>query len=204
MTHRVFTVRASTTRALAVLAAFSAAGALAGCGGDSETTIADGEEATIVLKEFEFDPSTIRLTAGTTVTLVLSNEGEKEHEMMAGHDVNMVDDVPSGFTEDFFATVDNLTVEPADALMMEGMDMGDEDMGDESMGDESMGDMAEEGEGEHAGHSGTMVAREPSETARITFTLTDESIGEWEMGCFEDDGAHWDDGMRGTIIVEEA
>lgn len=43
----------------------------------------------------------------------------------------------------------------------------------------------------------------PTQTASITFTVTEVSIGEWEFGCFEEDGAHWDDGMKGTLIVEE-
>lgn len=43
-----------------------------------------------------------------------------------------------------------------------------------------------------------------TETARITFTVTEASTGEWEFGCFEEDGAHWDDGMRAIIVVEEA
>lgn len=175
---------------------------VAACGGGEPATLADGEEVTIVMTESQFDPSEIRLAAGTTVTIVLTNEGEKDHEFMAGQEVHIEDGIPHGFESDFFDTVEGLTVDPPDALAssMEGMDTGDE-----SMSDTTMGDMAEEEEHEEDDmEMGFMVVREPAQTARITFTVTEASIGEWEIGCFEDDGVHWDDGMRGTIIVEEA
>lgn len=175
---------------------------VAACGGGEPATVADGGEVTIVMTESQFDPSEIRLAAGTTVTIVLTNEGEKDHEFMAGQEVHIEEGIPHGFESDFFDTVEGLTVDPPDALAssMEGMDMGEE-----SMSDTTMGDMA--GEEEHEEDDmemGFMVVREPAQTARITFTVTEASIGEWEIGCFEDDGVHWDDGMRGTIIVEEA
>lgn len=178
------------------------------CGGGGDT-LADGDEVTITLSEYEFDPAELHLTPGTTVTIVLENIGEKDHEFMAGHEVHVEDGIPHGFETDFFDTVDDLTIEPSDALAtsMEGMDMDDEAMDDEAMDDEmsdtTMGDM--EGEDEHMEmEMGVMVVREPTETASITFTVTEASIGEWEFGCFEEDGAHWDDGMRGTIVVEES
>ena len=181
---------------LAVVAA-SAATLLAACG-EGETAVADGEAATIVLTEFEFNPSAIRLTPGSTVTLELSNEGEEDHEFMIGRELNMVDGVPSGFVEDFFDTVEGLAVEPPDAL--EGMeDMADGEMADEEMADEEMADDAgEQEDGDHGGHTVMMVVRQPAQTATFTFTVTEASIGEWDIGCFEDDGAHWDDGMKGT------
>lgn len=180
------------------------------CGGGGET-VADGGEVTITMSEYQFDPSEIHLAVGTTVTFVLENEGEKDHELMAGHEVHMEDGIPHGFETDFFDTVSGLTIDPPDALEteMEGMDMGDDSM-DESMSDTTMGDMSSdttmagmEGEEEHM-DMGVMIAREPTETARITFTVTEDSVGEWDFGCFEEDGAHWDDGMKGKIIVEEA
>lgn len=181
----------------------------AACGGSS--ALADGGEVTIVMSEFQFEPSEVHLTPGTTVTFVLTNEGEKDHEFMAGHDVSIEDGVPHGFQSDFFDTVDDLSIDPPDALetSMEGMDMGSDttmgDMGsDTTMGDmgsdTTMGDMG--GDEDHM-DMGVMVVREPAQTARVTFTVTEASIGEWDFGCFEEDGAHWDDGMRGKIIVEE-
>lgn len=182
---------------------------LGACGGGE--TVADGGEVTIVMSEYQFEPSEIRLTPGTTVTFMLSNEGEKDHEFMAGQEVAIEDGIPHGFESDFFDTVDNLVIDPPDALEtsmegMEGMDMGsDTTMGDMAS-DTTMGDMEgdeDHSEGEEHMDMGVMVVREPTQTATITFTVTEASIGEWDFGCFEEDGAHWDDGMRGTIIVEE-
>lgn len=181
--------------------------AVAACGGGGQT-LADGDELTITLSEYQFEPSDIRLAPGTSVTIVLENTGEKDHEFMAGQEVHVEDGIPHGFESDFFETVEDLTIDPPDALAtsMEGMDMGGDDMGDEDMNemsDTTMGEM--EGEEEHMEEEmGVMVVREPTQTARISFTVTEDSIGEWEIGCFEEDGAHWDDGMRGTIVVEDA
>lgn len=178
----------------------------AACGGGGEA-LADGDEVTVTLSEFQFEPSDIRLTPGTTVTIRLENIGEKDHEFMAGREVHIEDGIPHGFESDFFDTVEGLTIDPPDALEsgMEGMDMGGESMSETTMGDmgsdTTMGDMAGE---EGMEDMGVMVVRAPTETATITFTVTEASIGEWEIGCFEEDGAHWDDGMKGTLIVEEA
>lgn len=174
-------------------------GACGGAGG----TLADGGELTIVMSEYEFSPSEIRLTPGTTVTIVLTNEGDKDHEFMAGHEVSLEDGIPHGFHSDFFDTVEDLSIDPPDALetSMEGMDMGSETTMGDMGSDTTMGDM--EGNEDHM-DMGVMVVREPAETATITFTVTEASVGEWDFGCFEEDGAHWDDGMRGTIVVEEA
>lgn len=179
---------------------------LGACGGGGEA-VADGGEVTIVMSEYQFEPSAITLTPGTTVTLVLSNEGEKDHEFMAGQEVSIEDGIPHGFDSDFFDTVEDLHIDPPDALetSMEGMDMGDEsmdDMGSTTTMQMDEGDDHSEDEEDHT-DMGVMVVREPAQTARVTFTVTDASIGEWEFGCFEEDGAHWDDGMKGTIIVEE-
>lgn len=193
----------TTISMLAILALLVAA-----CGGGGDT-LADGDEVTISLSEFEFEPAELRLTPGTTVTIRLENTGEKDHEFMAGQEVHLEDGIPHGFESDFFETVEGLSVDPPDALSssMEGMDMGDESMTDTTMGDME-GDEEEHTEDEDEEHvdmdMGFMVVREPAETATITFTVTEASIGEWEIGCFEEDGAHWDDGMKGTIIVEEA
>lgn len=179
------------------------------CGGGE--TLADDGEVTIVMTESQFDPDELHFAVGTTVTIVLRNEGEKDHEFMAGREVHIEDGIAHGFETDFFDTVEGLTIDPPDAL--EGMEgMGDESMGegsDTTMGDmgsdTTMGDMEEDEEHEDEMEDmGVMVVRKPTETANITFTLTEASVGEWEYGCFEEDGTHWDDGMRGTIVVEEA
>lgn len=190
----------------ATLVIFAVLGLLVVACGEGSSALGDGDELTISMFEYEFEPSEIVLKAGTTVTLVLMNEGGTDHELMAGREVRMEDGVPHGFETDFFDTVDDLVIDPPDALETEMEGMGDESMGDMSsttMGDMSgttMGDMSDD---EHM-DMGVMIAREPTESARITFTLTEDSVGEWDFGCFEEEGTHWEQGMRGTITVEEA
>lgn len=186
MRHRTITI------ALCAMALVMAA-----CGGGG-TTVEDGGEVVIELSEFAFSPDSITVTAGSTVTFVLRNEGEKEHEFMIGRDVRITDGAPDGFEHDFFEGMEP-TVVPADAAMTDmDMDMGDGDMGDGDMSEDGdMGDMGDE----HAEH-GFMVMRSPGQEATITITIPEDATGEWQFGCFEEDGAHWDDGMRGTLTVE--
>ena len=194
------------------LVAISIMALVAGACGGGAVEAGDDGTIEITLSEFQFDPSDIVLHPGDTVTIVIDNQGEKEHEFMVGQTVRMTGGIPDGFETDFFETVSGLTVEPTDAAMglpgmdmdegMEGDDhsedtMGGDDMGGDEMGDMDMGD-------EHGDDHGFMVMRQPTTQARVTFTVTEESIGEWDIGCFEEDGAHWDDGMQGTLVVEEA
>ena len=176
--------------------------ALAACGSG---TVADGGTITVNMTDFEFEPAEIHLAVGTTVTIELVNDGAVDHEFMAGRDVHMENGVPHGFESDFFDTVDGLTVTPPDAQEMEMEEM--EGMGsDTTMGDmgsdTTMGDMDDEEM--HMEDMQVMVVREPTQTATITFTVTEDSVGEWTVGCFEGEGAHWEAGMKGKIIVEEA
>ena len=119
---------------------------------------------------------------------------------MLGRNVRIVDGEPSGFEVDFFESLEP-TVVPMDAAMNMG-DMADGDMADGDMADGDMadGDMAD-GDAAHAGHTGFMVVREPSQEARVTVTIPADASGEWEFGCFQENGAHWDDGMRGKLII---
>lgn len=182
---------------------------LAACGGsepaagDDETRVID-----ISLFEFQFEPAEIHLTVGETVTLKLVNDGGTDHEFMAGREVHDEDGIPHGFEQDFFDTVEDLTIDPPDALetSMEGMssdstmaDMDETTMAD--MGDETtMAGMDEDEDMD----MGVMVVREPGDSATITFTVTADSVGEWQIGCFEEEGKHWTEGMKGTIIVDSA
>lgn len=43
------------------------------------------------MTEFAFEPSDIKVAPGDTVTIVLMNEGEKDHEFMIGRDVDTAD-----------------------------------------------------------------------------------------------------------------
>lgn len=176
---------------------------LVACG--SSDAVGDGETVTVNMTDFEFAPSELHFAVGTTVTIELVNDGAVDHEFMAGREVHMEDGVPHGFESDFFETVDGLTVTPPDAQEMEMDEMGDTGsettMGDMSS-DSTMGDM--DSEDMHMDDMQVMVVREPTQTATITFTVTEASLGEWTIGCFEDHGAHWEAGMEGKIIVEEA
>lgn len=175
--------------------------AVSACGGGGGVTVAAGGEIVIELSEFEFSPSEIHVSPGDTVTFVLRNTGEKDHEFMIGRDVRTTDGAPDGFEHDFFEGEAPMVM-PADAAMsgdmddMEGMDMGsDTTMGDMDMAEE---DQEEEGHDEH----GFMVMRSPGTEATLTVTIPSDASGEWEIGCFEEDGAHWDDGMSGTLIID--
>lgn len=177
------------------------------CGGGDGDAVADGGEIEISMFEYQFEPAEIHLKAGTTVTFVLTNDGGTAHELMAGHNVHTEDGHPHGFESDFFDTVSNLSIDPPDALETSMEGMGDGSM-DDMASDTTMGDMASDttmgdmGDDEHM-DMGVMVGREPAETARITFTVTNDSVGEWDIGCFEEEGEHWAKGMKGKIIVEE-
>jgi len=178
---------------------------LAACGPSGATPDASGQ---IVLVQeddeggMSFNPESIVLTAGETVTIVLENHGEKDHEFMIGNEVIYNESgAPDGFHEDFFhGWSDQVEVHPGmgTMLMIDGetvMMGGEMEMSEgESMDEDSMGDMEEDGHGdEPMGSSATT----------ITFTVPADKVGEWEMACFEDDGTHYDDGMRGTVTVVE-
>jgi uncharacterized cupredoxin-like copper-binding protein len=46
----------------------------------------------VTVTEFAFEPSDIKVAPGDTVTIVLMNEGEKDHEFMIGRDVDTDED----------------------------------------------------------------------------------------------------------------
>lgn len=130
---------------------------------------------TIEMTEYAFSPNTLELKVGQQVTLVLVNKGALKHEIMFGRDVMMVNNRPSGYTEDMFKAGG---VEPtvSGAVSME------------------------EEEEEHGG--GFMVALDKTgDQATITFTVTKGMVGEWEMGCFEQEGVHYEAGMKGKVVV---
>ena len=200
------------TKAL-VLMSVAALG-LAGCGEGAATPDENGE-IVITMTESAYAPNIIEVSPGQTVTFVLVNEGEKDHELMIGRNVTFTDGVPDGFEHNFFEGLSPIVVPPEAAMEMdememedmdmEGMDMDEMEMDEMDMeeGDDHDDDMEgmdmEEGD-DHAGH-GFMVLRQPNETARITITIPLDATGEWELGCFEEDGAHWDDGMKGTFTI---
>ncbi len=135
---------------------------------------------TIEMSEYAFSPNTIEAKVGQQVTLILTNKGVLEHEIMFGRDVMMMNNRPDGFRTDMFAVSGG---EPQAAMMQEGMDqMGAVD--------------------HQADHSGFMVVLpKANDRATLTFTATDDMQGEWEIGCFSQEGVHYDAGMKGKFVV---
>ena len=164
----------------------------AGCGSGTDEVVPD-ENGDVVLdfSEFSFGADVVKVKAGQTVTFVLDNGGEKEHEFMVGRNVLESDEgYANGFEHDFFEGLMPM-VDPPSAAM--DMDM-DHDM-------EGMDHDMEGMEMEAMDHHGFMVTRLPGETARVTVTIPADAVGEWEIGCFQDKGVHWDSGMRAILVV---
>ena len=59
----------------------------------------------VKMSEFAFQPNSIRIKAGQTVQLELINDGNAEHEFMAGRTVDMHQGEANGYQKDFFDSV---------------------------------------------------------------------------------------------------
>ncbi len=185
----------------------------------------------IVLDDFSFTPSVIRVKAGQRVRLVLRNQGMHTHEFMVGRRVSLEMGVTEPPTPDFFEGITDVRVEVLSGMAMPmgfGMDeMGGMEEGGMAMGEE-MGGMEEGGMamGEEMGgmegmavilpgphgegmvmmdeeHHGSMVMMDPAAEAIIEFTVPADKVGTWIFGCFQEEGLHFDSGMRGILIVEQ-
>ncbi len=186
----------------------------------------------IVLDDFSFTPSVIRVKAGQRVRLVLRNQGMHTHEFMVGRRVSLEMGVTEPPTPDFFEGITDVKVEVLSGMAMPmgfGMDeMGGMEEGGMGMGEgEEMGGMEEGGMGEEMGgmegmavvlpgpgpHGegmvmdeelhGSMVMMDPAAVAVIEFTVPADKVGTWIIGCFQEEGLHFDSGMRGILIVEQ-
>ncbi|HID54856.1 MAG TPA: hypothetical protein EYP41_22810 [Anaerolineae bacterium] len=124
---------------------------LAGCSLGAATPSESGE-IEIIMRDYTFSPEVIRVKAGDTVTIVLSNEGNKLHEMMIGRNPVVEGNFTEGFAEGFFVGMspDEIKIEGPAMIMglpaadMEGMDMGEADAGhDEEMPSDGEMDMDE-------------------------------------------------------------
>jgi len=111
---------------------------LAACGPSGATPDASGQ--IILVQEddeggMSFNPESIVLTAGETVTIVLENHGAKDHEFMIGKEVIYNESgAPDGFQEDFFHSwSDQVEVHPGRGAMLmingETVMMGGDSMG---------------------------------------------------------------------------
>jgi len=205
-------------RRVRLVAVAAVAGVLAtACGSGGQTVArADANKEIIVnMDEFSFGLDVIELTAGETVTFVLVNLGDNEHEFMIGRNVQDTSEgYPNGFEHDFFETAIP-TVDPPSAGMNMGADMGGMDMsGDSASSDmpaDTNADMPADTNADMGGmdmggdaHSGFMVQRAAGEVARLTVTVPNDVLGDWEIGCFRGRGSHWDAGMRARLVVSEA
>jgi uncharacterized cupredoxin-like copper-binding protein len=163
-----------------------------GCGQSSDTTTANKNgEISLDLSEFSFGTEGVEITAGQTVTFVLTNTGVVGHEFMVGKNlVETADGTPNGFDHDFFEGTSPVS-DPTSA----GMFMGAADMGDTTM---DMGDETMDHGDEHAGY---MVTVGVGETVRVTVTVPQDAVGERTIGCFEGNGSHWDAGMHTALTV---
>lgn len=169
------------------------------CGGGEATTADANGNIVIDLTEFDISPDNIVVKVGDTVTIKLTNSGDKVHEWMIGTDVDTDEGFPSGFHNNFFDDLMGLEVAPMDAAMGMtdmAMDATDTTMADAT--DTTMAAMEMDDEMDH----GIMIMRDPGEQATATFVVTADQVGVWEMACFQEDGAHYDDGMKGTFTVE--
>ena len=169
----------------------------------------DGE-IEILLDDFNFNPSVIRVKAGQTVRFRLRNVGRHTHEFMVGKEVKLEGDVSEPPEPDFFEGIMDIRVE---VIRGSAMPMGfGEEEGMEGMGMGEMGGMAmaevPTGPGIHAEGMevmevhGSMIMMDPMSEVVIEFTVPEDKVGTWIFGCFAEDGLHYDDGMRGILIVE--
>ncbi len=188
-------------------------------------------EIVILLEDFRFSPSVIRVKAGERVRLRLRNVGRHTHEFMAGAAVHLEEDVTEPPSPDFFEGISDLKVEIIEGMAMPMFDIGhDEDEGEKkmdnmggmgdmdekqqdkgqemAMGDETMrvvlqpGFHAEGMEMDADPHGGNMIMMDPISEVVIEFTVPEDKVGTWIFGCFQEDGLHFDAGMRGLLIVE--
>jgi plastocyanin len=157
----------------------------------------------IDMTEFAFSANQLEFEVGQEVTLILTNSGEKDHELMIGNAVKNEDGLPASFRFDFFRQGGVVPEVSGSGMLMSHEDAAEDSMNmteDESMDmeDEHGMDMDEIVAGE-----GAMMVFIPvgNETTVVTFTVTEDMLGEWEMACFEESSAHYLAGMTGTVLV---
>lgn len=138
---------------------------------------------TLVMKEFKFEPDTLHLKVGERVILTIKNEGQVEHEWVAGQGiVNTADE--QGFKKDLFA-------------LLKPRVTGREYELERASAKPSSKDTAE---GESVRRLGTEIDVESGGTATLRFTVPASARGQWDMACLLP--GHYESGMKGTILIE--
>lgn len=163
--------------------ALGAAAALALAGASPAAAAGKVQRLTLVMKEFSYTPSTLHLKAGERVILTIKNEGQVEHEWVAGQGlVNTTDE--KGFKTDLFA-------------LLKPRVTGREYELEKVSARPSSKDTAE---GENAKRLSTEIDVEPGGSATLRFTVPASAKGQWDMGCFLP--GHYESGMKGTIVID--
>jgi uncharacterized cupredoxin-like copper-binding protein len=133
----------------------------------------------VVLKDFTFDPPTLRLHVGDALTLTLRNEGRAAHEWLIGRGMVRTAD-EKGFQQDLFAVLNP---------KVEGRQYSLEQAG-----------RRPPGRNDPATRSSMGVQIQPGGEVTLRFTVPASAKGEWEMGCFF--SGHFETGMKGTLVIE--
>ena len=158
---------------------FLAAWALLVPGAVAPAAEAPANTVTVLLKDFKFDPPTVRLHVGEALILALRNGGLAAHEWMIGRGaVRSADE--KGFQQDLFAIL-NPTVE--------GRQYNLERVGRRPPGRD-----------ERATRLSLGVTIQPGGEVTLRFTVPASARGEWEMACFFT--GHYETGMKGTLVIE--
>lgn len=151
------------------------------CGSDATESAGSADAPRVVevaMTDMAFDPSTLDVAAGETVTFVFRNDGAVRHEGAVG-DMSQ--------QEEHHAEM----AEGSGGHDMESMDTESMDM--ESMDMESMNHS--DGEAMAAEMHGVVV--EPGESVELTHTFG--AAGSMIVGCHEP--GHWEAGMRMDVTV---
>lgn len=131
--------------------------------------------------DFAFDPDELTVPAGTIILLVITNDGDAEHELMVVQDKAAVLTMMQNLANQINNDANYTTV----AEKMEAFHEAHEEMHD----------MA---------YQGIEVDVEPGETIGVSFVIEDP--GTYYFVCHETEGSwpqlHQSLGMEGTLIVE--
>jgi plastocyanin len=173
---------------------------LAGCSLGAATPSGSGE-IKVIMRDYTFSTDVIRVKAGETVTIVLSNEGDKLHEFMIGRDLVVEGNFTEGFAEDLLMAVlpeisgpGMVMGLPGGGMDMSGMDMGNDATGMEGMDmadDESM-DMADDESMDMADDESMDMADDESMdmTDDESMDMADDESMDMNMEAAEEDGEH--------------
>jgi uncharacterized cupredoxin-like copper-binding protein len=141
-------------------------------------------DLTLVMREFSFQPTTLRLKAGEEVVLTIRNEGKADHEWSAGREAILSED-EKGYRQDLFdllkvtATGRGFEMEPAGT---------------------PPGASEEQVEAETIPRISSEVDLAPGGEVTLHFRVPASARGKWEMGSFVP--GDYESNMNGYIVIE--